>query len=81
MKEFWLTIKVDSKLPDDEDYIPAGSTGRVIDMTIENGQVMFLLEFFDNNDNGCGLEWYGSDEIEDCDSSTSENNRAKNLEE
>lgn len=72
MTEFWFTTKVDSKLPDDEDYIPTGSTGRVIEMMIEDGQAMFLLEFFGDNGNGRGLEWYKANEIEDCDCTTNE---------
>lgn len=41
--------------------IPAGSKGNVIDILIEKGEVLFLLEF----DNPKWRDWFSVDEIEE----------------
>jgi hypothetical protein len=41
--------------------IPAGSKGNVIDIMIEEGRVLFLLEF----DNSEWFDWFSVDEIEE----------------
>ena len=61
MKNLYLTTKVDSRPRHTEDVIPAGKKGRVINIMVENGNAMFLLEFENT------IEWYCSNEVEDCD--------------
>lgn len=41
--------------------IPKGSIGTLIDVSIENGEVLFLLDF----DEETGYEWYSIDEVEE----------------
>ena len=64
MKNLYLTTKIESRPKYPEDIIPAGTKGKVIDIMIEDSNAMFLLEFKNT------IEWYRSDEVEDCDYST-----------
>lgn len=53
--------KVERKLSEPNITIPAGSTGKLLDVIIENGKVSFLLDFAEFGT----FEWYGTDELED----------------
>lgn len=63
MRKFWLTTKVDLERKSD-DIIPAGSTGSVLDIMIDDGKALFLLEFEDT------IEWFSPEDLEDCDHAT-----------
>lgn len=64
MKELFLITKEESRPSCPKDVIPAGTMGRVIDIMIDNGRAMFLLEFEDT------VEWYATEELEECDTAT-----------
>lgn len=53
--------KVEKKLSEPNITIPAGSTGKLLDVIIENGKVSFLLDFTDSGT----FEWYEATELED----------------
>ena len=50
----------------EEDIIPAGAVGQVIDIMVEDGEVKFLLDFADLEN----CEWYSASEIENTDDCT-----------
>lgn len=53
--------KVEKKLSEPNVTIPAGSTGKIIDVIIEDGKVSFLLDFAEFGT----FEWYEAIELED----------------
>ena len=67
VKELKLTTAVEKQVGkfNTAEIIPAGTTGRVIDIMLEPENkyhpVMFLLEFESN------IEWYTPEELDGCD--------------
>lgn len=53
--------KVERKLSEPNVTIPAGSTGKLLDVIIENGKASFLLDFTEFGT----FEWYEAIELED----------------
>ena len=56
-----LRTKVEKKLSESNVTIPAGSTGKLLDVIIENEKASFLLDFAEFGT----FEWYESTELED----------------
>lgn len=56
-----ITLKTAFKKQTEGKIIPKGTTGTLIDIIIEEGRVMFLLEFDDLDI----YEWYEVDEVEE----------------
>ncbi len=53
--------KVERNLSEPNITIPAGSTGKLLDVIIENGKASFLLDFIEFGT----FEWYEASELED----------------
>lgn len=53
--------KVEKELSEPNITIPVGSTGKLLDVIIENGKVGFLLDFAEFGT----FEWYDVSELED----------------